>query len=108
MFSISQGFKLKLSKEGDDGLAVKDIVIDAGREECGSFLLFDVGCHIAQSERSGTKTSYFTDLEEGCLSNLYHSFSCGSFHLGDSASKGRTYSRQTNKCKVKVGVVFVD
>ena len=86
MFSISQGFKLKLSKEGDDGLAVKDIVIDAGREECGSFLLFDVGCHIAQSE----------------------SFSCGSFHLGDSASKGRTYSRQTNKCKVKVGVVFVD
>ena len=53
MFSISQGFKLKLSKEGDDGLAVKDIVIDAGREECGSFLLFDVGCHIAQSERSG-------------------------------------------------------
>ena len=70
MFSISQGFKLKLSKEGDDGLAVKDIVIDAGREECGSFLLFDVGCHIAQSERSGTKTSYFTDLEEGYLSNF--------------------------------------
>ena len=60
MFSISQGFKLKLSKEGDDGLAVKDIVIDAGREECGSFLLFDVGCHIAQSERSGTKTNIFT------------------------------------------------
>ena len=59
MFSISQGFKLKLSKEGDDGLAVKDIVIDAGQEECGSFLLFDVGCHIAQSERSGTKTNIF-------------------------------------------------
>ena len=68
MFSISQGFKLKLSKEGDDGLAVKDIVIDAGREECGSFLLFDVGCHIAQSERSGMKTKNFIDAS---MSKIY-------------------------------------
>ena len=75
-----QGFSVKLSKVGEDSLAVKELVIEAGREECSTFMFWDLACDIVERER----------------------FSCGQFTLGDSQAEGRTRSRQTKRCQIKV------
>ena len=87
-FRVSQGFQIKLSKDGDDSLAVNDITIQVGREECGSFLLWSLGCDIVEREN----------------------FSCGRFELGNTGAgeNDRIRSRQTNKCKIKVTLFAED
>ena len=84
VFSVSQGFSVKLSKEGEDSLGVRELVIEAGREECASFMFWDLACDIVDRER----------------------FSCGKFMLGDSEDQGRTRSRQTKRCKNKVNIFY--
>lgn len=80
-FRVSQGFQIKMSKDGDDSLAVNDVIIQVGREECGSFLLWNVGCDIVEREN----------------------FKCGRFDLGNTGvgEDARIRSRQTNKCKIE-------
>ena len=82
VFNIHQGFQLKLSKEGDDNLAVTDITIVAGKETCDSFWFWTVNCEIVERE----------------------SFSCGSYDLGDMVNGGvrRSRSRHTSNCRIKV------
>ena len=81
-FSVSQGFSVKMSKAGEDSLGVRDLVIEAGREECSTFMFWDLACDILERER----------------------FSCGQFTLGDSEVQGRTRSRQTKRCQIKVNI----
>ena len=75
---ISHGFRVKLSKDGDDGLVVQDVTVIAGKEECSSFLFINMGCEVIERE----------------------SFSCGSYHLG-STEGGRKQTKQTNACRTK-------
>ena len=79
-FAVSQGFSVKLSKVGQDSLAVRELMIEAGREECSTFMFWDLACDIVERER----------------------FTCGQFTLGDSEAQGRTRSRQTKRCHIKV------
>ena len=46
MWTINQGFLLKLFKVGSDDLAVKDITIQAGREVCTDILFWEFFCRI--------------------------------------------------------------
>ena len=78
LFHINQGFKVKVSKDGDDGLIIKDITVIAGKEECSSFLFINMGCEILERE----------------------SFSCGYYHLGLTQG-GRKQTRQTNTCRTR-------
>ena len=79
MWSISQGFQLKLFKVGEDDLEVRDVTISAGLEVCSDLLFWEVGCSIHQVEE----------------------FSCGRYDLGLLES-GLTKRRQTNKCRIRV------
>ena len=79
VWTINQGFQLKLFKVGSDDLDVKDITIQAGREVCIDILFWEFFCKIEQVEN----------------------FSCGRFHLGKKEN-GKIKRRQTNKCRVKV------
>ena len=84
VWTINQGFQLKLFKVGTDDLAVKDITVQAGREVCTDILFWEFFCRIEQVEN----------------------FSCGSFHLGRKEN-GKTKRRQTNKCRVKVEIMII-
>ena len=79
MWSINQGFQLKLFKVGEDDLEVRDVTISAGVEVCSDLLFWEVGCSIQQVEE----------------------FRCGRYDLGLLES-GLTKRRQTNKCRIWV------
>ena len=82
VFSINQGFNVRISKVGEDNLSVKDVRIRAGKEECTNWWFWRNECKILDQEY----------------------FSCGSFMLGFVANGQEKVRRlqQTNNCRTLV------
>ena len=81
LFSINQGFNVRVSKVGEDNLLVQDIRIRAGREECTNWWFWTNECKILDQEY----------------------FSCGGYNLGNIAGHEKVRRlQQTNTCRTLI------